>query len=89
MKTVEIACRCGGVNIEVSGEPIAQFYCHCDDCQVVHGGAYVPESVYPAEAVRVTRGDPTAWALKRNPRITAPPAALASSSTFSPSAFAA
>ncbi len=47
-----------------------QFYCHCDDCQAVHGGAYVPESVYPADAVKVVRGDPLAWKLKRNPRFT-------------------
>jgi hypothetical protein len=70
MKTLEIACRCGDVLIEVSGPPIVQFYCHCDDCQVVHGAAYVPESVYPADAVKVVRGNPSAWKLKRNPRVT-------------------
>jgi hypothetical protein len=49
-----------------------QFFCHCDDCQAVHGGAYAPESVYPADAVKVVRGDPTTWKLKRNPRFTCP-----------------
>jgi hypothetical protein len=33
-------------------------------------GAYAPESVYPADAVKVVRGDPTNWKLKRNPRFT-------------------
>ena len=28
------------------------------------------ESVYPADAVKVVRGDPSAWKLKRNPRFT-------------------
>ncbi len=70
MKAMAIECRCGAVELEVSDEPIAQFYCHCDDCQVVHGAAYVPESVYPAQAVKVVRGEPTAWKLKRNPRVT-------------------
>jgi hypothetical protein len=68
MTTIE--CRCGAVAIEISAEPIAQMFCHCDDCQAVHGGAYVPESVYPAEAVRVSRGDPVTWKLKRSPRFT-------------------
>ena len=65
-----IACRCGAVAIEISGEPIAQFFCHCDDCQAVHGAAYAPESAYSADAVKVTRGEPSTWRLKRNPRYT-------------------
>jgi hypothetical protein len=36
----------------------------------VYGGAYAPESVYPANDVKVVRGDPMAWKLKRNPRVT-------------------
>ena len=70
METLSIECRCAGVALEVRGEPIVQLYCHCDDCQVVHGACYVPESVYPASAVTVVRGEPTAWKLKRNPRVT-------------------
>jgi hypothetical protein len=72
MKTLQVECRCGAVQLEVMGEPIAQFYCHCDDCQAMHGAAYVSESVYPASAVRVTRGSPSGWALKRNPRLVCP-----------------
>jgi len=68
----KIECRCGAVEIEITSEPIAQFYCHCDDCQAVHGGAYAPESAYRADAVRVTRGEPLTWKLKRNPRYTCP-----------------
>jgi hypothetical protein len=63
-----VACRCGEVQLELTGEPIVQFYCHCDDCQALHGAAYVPESVYPAAAVKVLRGNPNTWTLKRNPR---------------------
>jgi hypothetical protein len=72
MSTSALQCRCGAIRLEVSGPPIAQFYCHCDDCQVLHGAAYVPESVYPAAAVRVTRGAPFSWTLKRNPRFGCP-----------------
>ena len=67
-----VQCRCGAVEIELTAAPIAQFFCHCDDCQAMHGAAYAPESVYPAEAVKVVRGEPTSYTLKRNPRITCP-----------------
>ena len=63
-----IQCRCGSVELELASEPVAQFFCHCDDCQAIHGGAYAPESVYPADAVRIVRGEPQSWTLKRSPR---------------------
>ncbi|RFB79252.1 GFA family protein [Methylovirgula sp. 4M-Z18] len=63
-----IQCRCGAVEIAISVEPIAQMFCHCDDCQAVHGAAYAPESVYPAGAVEIVRGETLQWILKRNPR---------------------
>jgi hypothetical protein len=67
-----VQCRCGEIEIELTVPPIAQFFCHCDDCQAMHGAAYVPESVYPAEAVKIVRGTPVTYTLKRNPRYTCP-----------------
>ena len=64
----KLQCRCGAVELEAAVEPIAQFFCHCDDCQAAHGAAYAPESVYPADSVQIVRGDPKSWTLKRNPR---------------------
>jgi hypothetical protein len=29
------------------GEPVEQFYCHCDDCQAISGGAYVGAPLLP------------------------------------------
>ncbi|MHB8473874.1 MAG: GFA family protein [Gammaproteobacteria bacterium] len=68
MKTSDIQCLCGAIKIRLSGEPIAQFYCHCDDCQAVHGGAYVPRAMYPSQAVEVIQGEPMTWILKTTPR---------------------
>ena len=68
---MNVQCRCGGVELEIASEPIAQFFCHCDDCQAVHGGAY-GRVVYPAEAVKIVRGEPKSWTLKRNPRFFCP-----------------
>jgi hypothetical protein len=38
----------------------------------MHGAAYVPESVYPASAVQIVRGQASSWKLKRNPRFACP-----------------
>lgn len=70
MNTIEIQCLCGDVTVELSGEPMAQVYCHCDNCQAAHGAAYVLVAIYPVDAVKVTKGSPTAWAVKRTPRAT-------------------
>ena len=67
-----VACRCGACELEIIGEPLVQMYCHCDDCQAVHGAPYVPESVYRADQVTVTRGEPLTWKLKSSPRYTCP-----------------
>jgi hypothetical protein len=67
---MEIRCRCGAIHVELTGKPVAQFFCHCDDCQAAHGAAYVPVSMYPENAVKVTRGNPNAWKLRTMPRRT-------------------
>ena len=33
----QVQCRCGAVEVEITAEPIVQFFCHCDDCP---GGAW-------------------------------------------------
>jgi len=66
----DIECPCGAVRARIEGEPVAQFYCHCVDCQRVHAAAYVPVSIYRAEQVRVVRGEPMTWALHATPRTT-------------------
>jgi hypothetical protein len=65
-----VQCNCGDVKLEISGDPVAMFYCHCDDCQKVHGAAYVPIAMFPAGAVKIVAGDPNTWALKSTPRFT-------------------
>lgn len=72
MATIPIQCNCGAIKLELTGEPLAQFYCHCDDCQTVHGGAYIPVAVYPRDAVRLVAGEPKQWKLKVTPRASCP-----------------
>jgi hypothetical protein len=60
------------VKLTVTGDPAAQFYCHCDHCQKVHGAGYVPIMMYPAGQIQVTEGEPLDWALVSTPRMTCP-----------------
>ena len=65
--TTTVHCRCGTVEIQLEDKPMAQFFCHCDDCQQVHGKAY-PSSLYPALAVSIVRGETEVFTLKSTPR---------------------
>lgn len=68
-EALEVSCRCGAVRLHIGGEPLAQFYCHCDDCQAAHTAAYVAESIYPAAAVRVIQGAPVSHMVRTTPRL--------------------
>ncbi|HEV2110028.1 MAG TPA: GFA family protein [Gammaproteobacteria bacterium] len=61
---VEIRCLCGAVRAELAGEPLMQFYCHCDDCQAVSGGAYVALAMFPLAALRVLQGETAPFTLR-------------------------
>lgn len=60
-KAMEARCPCGSVRLELSGEPLGQVYCHCDDCQRAHGAAYVPRAIFPRDAVSILSGVTGSW----------------------------
>ncbi|QUS39779.1 aldehyde-activating protein [Tardiphaga alba] len=64
-----LSCPCNAVQIRLSADPISHFWCHCADCQTVHGAAYVAEAIYPADGVELVSGDTTTFTLKRTPRV--------------------
>lgn len=68
--TTPIQCLCGAVKMELTGEPLAQLYCHCDDCQAVHGAAYVPAAMYRISATRIVSGELILWKRKVTTRAT-------------------
>jgi hypothetical protein len=68
MNILEVKCLCGATKLHLSGEPGQQFYCHCDGCQAVAGGAYVKYAMYPANAMKVVQGEPIRWKFKNTPR---------------------
>jgi len=62
-----VRCACGAVQVQLAGEPMVQYFCHCDDCQTVHGKAN-PVALYPVSAATVTHGETDALTLKTTPR---------------------
>jgi hypothetical protein len=68
----EAQCLCGGIKLNIREEPLAQVYCHCSDCQVAQGAAYVLNAVYPAHAVEITSGVPLSITVKDTPRFRCP-----------------
>ncbi len=63
-----VSCPCGEVTLALEGDPITQFYCHCDDCQAVHGAGYIGAALYPADSVTVVAGETDSWVYKTNER---------------------
>lgn len=66
---LEVQCRCGAVELAIADEPIAQVYCHCNDCQAAHGAAYALNAIYPAAAIQITHGAPASSMVKTTPRL--------------------
>lgn len=56
MTVYQGSCFCGAVGIEASGAPAAMGYCHCSSCRSWSAGPVNAFTLWPPEAVRVTRG---------------------------------
>ena len=69
MNPIEVRCRCDGTGLRITAEPMAQLYCHCDDCRAAHAAAYVSASIYPAQAVEVIGQKPDAMVVKTTQRM--------------------
>ena len=59
--TYKAGCTCGKVTFLVYGEPLAQFYCHCNECSQYHSTHYIEVLVYPnkpdaEQHIRLTGG---------------------------------
>ncbi len=50
-------CFCGAVELEISGPPIVQAYCHCDDCRAWSGTPVTSATLWPSDAVSITKGE--------------------------------
>lgn len=50
------SCFCGAVEIAAEGAPFAMGYCHCADCRAWSAQPLSSFTLWPPEAVSVTRG---------------------------------
>lgn len=50
-------CFCGGVKVEVTGEPEGMGYCHCASCRSWSGGPVNGFTLWKPENVQVTAGE--------------------------------
>lgn len=57
MATHSGTCFCGAVGFEVSGEPAAMGYCHCDSCRHWSAGPVNAFSLWQPGALKVTKGE--------------------------------
>jgi len=54
--TYQAGCPCGAVQLELSGEPPIQVYCHCNTCRTWLGAPIHGATLWPATSVKVTKG---------------------------------
>jgi hypothetical protein len=61
------ACFCGAVEIEVSGDPEAMGYCHCESCRSWSAGPVNAFTLWKPENVKVTKGKNVLATFIKNP----------------------
>ena len=52
----QAGCVCGAVQLEVSGEPAVQAYCHCESCRTWLGAPVHGATLWPTPNVKVVKG---------------------------------
>lgn len=50
-------CACGAVEVQITGDPIAMAYCHCESCRSWLGAPIHAASLWPTDNVAVTQGE--------------------------------
>ena len=56
MMSHKASCFCGEVKFEVTGQPVAMGYCHCESCRQWSAGPVHAFTLWQPDALRVTQG---------------------------------
>jgi hypothetical protein len=67
-RTYHGACFCGAVRFNVSGEPAAMGYCHCESCRGWSAGPINGFTLWPPSAVKVLQGEDAIDSYNKTPR---------------------
>jgi hypothetical protein len=54
--TYKGSCFCGAVEFNVTGEPVAMGYCHCESCRHWSAGPVNAFSLWKPDAIKITKG---------------------------------
>lgn len=60
-------CLCGAVEVEITGEPTAMAYCHCESCRRWLSAPVHAAALWPTPNVSVTRGSDRLATYERTP----------------------
>jgi len=55
-QTYKSGCVCGAVQLEISGEPAVQAYCHCESCRRWFGAPVNAATLWPPQNVKIVKG---------------------------------
>jgi hypothetical protein len=55
-QTYRSGCACGAVELEISGDPAVQAFCHCDSCRSWLAAPIHAAALWPAQNVKVVKG---------------------------------
>jgi hypothetical protein len=55
-QTYTARCACGAVELEITGEPAVQAYCHCDSCRSWLSAPIHAAALWPTPNVKVVKG---------------------------------
>jgi hypothetical protein len=61
-------CHCGSIRYQAEGEALTHALCHCTDCRRHAGAPMVGWTMYPKNAVKVTKGTPKIYSSSANGR---------------------
>lgn len=66
--TLSGRCFCGEVQFEVTGQPVAMGYCHCDSCRSWSAGPVNAFSLWNPESLQVTHGAQSIGTFNKTPQ---------------------
>ncbi|HEY8519205.1 MAG TPA: GFA family protein [Gammaproteobacteria bacterium] len=66
--TYTATCFCGSVELELTGEPVFQGFCHCDSCKRWLGAPMNAATLWPIASVRFRKGEDLLGTFAKAPR---------------------
>jgi len=61
-------CFCGAVQFELTGQPVAAGYCHCESCRHWSAGPLNAFTLWKPEALRTLRGSDRIASFQKTPK---------------------